>query len=370
MAPLSDRFSAALPWMELRLWPGLGERGLARLREQLGDANTILRMLPSDPEREQRRHQALAALVRADQLDARVLTFSDDRYPERLRHLTDPPPVLFGLGRVDLLQRVGVAIVGSRSATEYGRRVAARLAAALVARGLPVVSGLARGIDSAAHRGALDAGGPTVAVVGGGLGVPPGSRKRLFAEIAADGLVLSEFLPDEHPRPHHFPKRNRVLAALSAAVVVVEAGERSGAHITVRHGLDLGLTIWAVPGPIDRENSGGCLRLIRDGARVVVGVEEAADSIAEEVAVETGRAPSGPRVPPLFTTASESGSPGPAGGDDDRLLEALGAEPTSLEEVVRASGLGVGEVSRRVLRLELSGRIRQLPGQRFVRAGS
>lgn len=329
-----------------------------------------MRTLPGDPERATRRALALRALNRAGRLGAVVMTRDRPPYPERLVHLCDPPPVLFGLGQIETLNRPSVAIVGARSATEYGRRVSSRLAGALVRRGIQVVSGLARGIDSAAHRGALESNGSTVAVVGGGVGVPPGGRKRLFAEIADRGLVLSEFLPDEHPRPHHFPKRNRVLAALSAAVVVVEARERSGAHNTVRHALDLGLTIWAVPGPIDRDTAAGTLRLIQEGARVVTDVETAATTIAAETAVETGVATLadlahvGTEVPSAAAVARGSA---PA---DQVLLGVLGSEPTSLEEVIRASGLKAADVSRRVLRLELEGRITQLPGLRFVRAGS
>jgi len=172
-----------------------------------------------------------------------ILPMTSPRYPAALSELTDPPPVLFWKGKLELLDRPAVAIVGSRRATEVGRRSAETLGRILAEGGVTVVSGMALGIDGAAHRGALQGGGQTAAVLGSGFRViyPKGHRS-LFKEIGERGLLLSEFLPDEPPLPHHFPKRNRIIAALVRAVIVVEAGRKSGALITVDHGLDLGGT--------------------------------------------------------------------------------------------------------------------------------
>ena len=178
-----------------------------------------------------------------------ILLWSDEVCPERLSHLVDPPPVWFARGRLELLLRPAVTIVGSRRSTAYGRRSAEALAAQMALRGITVVSGLAFGIDGASHRGALEARGDTIAVLGSGVDlIQPASHRRLGERVAREGLLLSEFLPGEPARTHHFPRRNRILAALGGAVVVVEAAEKSGAMITVEHALDLGRDVYAVPG--------------------------------------------------------------------------------------------------------------------------
>ena len=187
-----------------------------------------------------------------------ILLWSDEVYPERLGHLVDPPPVLFARGRLDLLSRPAVTIVGSRRSTAYGRRSAEALAAQMALRGITVVSGLALGIDGASHRGALEAGGDTIAVLGSGVDlIQPASHRRLGERVARDGLLLSEFLPGEPARAHHFPRRNRILAALGGAVVVVEAAEKSGALITVEHASRSGAGCVCGPGGPRRSAESG-----------------------------------------------------------------------------------------------------------------
>ena len=200
-----------------------------------------------------------------------VLVYGGRGYPDPLNVLTDPPPVLFVLGDADLLRRPCVSIVGSRRATAYGRRIARGLGAHLASRGHCVVSGMAMGIDAEAHRGALP--GPTAAVLGSGVDVvsPPRNRA-LYGRIREHGVVVSEFAPGVGAAAHHFPRRNRIIAALANDVIIVEASHRSGALITAEIALDLGREVHAVPGPIDRPTSQGTNRLIADGAGVILEV--------------------------------------------------------------------------------------------------
>jgi DNA processing protein len=216
------------------------------------------------------------AIDRAARTGARVVAFGDADYPERLCALGDPPPVLFALGKLELLLAPCVAIVGTRRATNYGERVTTELAGALARAGVTVVSGMARGIDGAAHRAALAAGGGTVAVLGTGVDVAyPVSHLALHAEIAARGLILSEEMPGDHASGGSFPKRNRIIAALASTTIVVEAPHRSGALITASWASQLNCDIGAVPGPIDVPQSAGTNALLRDGAIMIADVADA-----------------------------------------------------------------------------------------------
>jgi len=303
-----------------------------------------------------RRDEALtravdAGLAEAGRLGMTVLTWTDPRYPARLLHLHDPPPVLFLRGRPELLERAApelpaVTIVGARHSTGRAREVAERLGRGLAGAGACVVSGLALGVDGAAHRGALAAGGPTIAVLGRGADAAyPPAHRRLFREILGSGLVVSEFLPGTPALPHHFPRRNRILAALAEAVVVVEAGAKSGSLITVDHALDLGIDVWAVPGPIDVAACAGSNRLLADGARALV-------SVADFVREITGQGGAAARV-------EEVG--GPAGA----LLARLGQETLNVDELAARAGLAVPAALALLTELELGGLVRQLPGMRF-----
>lgn len=264
--------------------------------------------------------------------------------PPALRHLHDPPPLLFLRGRTELLDRPSITVVGSRRATARSRDVAERLGHALASVGRCVASGMALGIDGAAHRGALRAGGDTIAVLGRGADEPyPPSHRRLFRDILARGLIVSEFPPGTPPLPHHFPRRNRILAALSDTVVVVEAGARSGALITVDHALDLGIDVWAVPGPIDLGACTGSNRLLADGAHALVSVA----SFIEEVGGGERSARSSPEGPPT------------------RLLSVLAQEPMNVDELAARLSLSAPEVLMMLTELELAGAVRRLPGMRF-----
>ena len=255
-----------------------------------------------------------------------------------------------------------VAVIGARRATVSGRRVAYEIGQALAREGIVVTSGMALGIDAAAHEGALDAGGLTVAVLGSGVDRPtPRAHSRLHARIVRSGLSLSEFLPGAPAARHHFPRRNRVIAALTSAVVVVEAGRRSGALITVDHALDLGRSVYAVPGPLDRPQSDGTNALIRDGAGVVTSVEELADQLREEY-VGTVAALSSRANPPSSDPPAQACAEGSA--ELDRLGRLVRADPGDLSKLVRRSGLSCATVAAAMVELELAGAVR-MEGARF-----
>jgi DNA processing protein len=254
-----------------------------------------------------------------------------------------------------------VAIVGTRRATEYGRRTAARLAAELAGAGVRVVSGLAAGIDAESHRGALEAGGETVGVLGCGIGhVYPASSQLLYEEMEHRGLLLSEFAPGSQPRRDHFPRRNRIIAGLSDAVVVVQAGERSGALITVEHASQIGIEVCAVPGPVDLPASAGVHALLRDGAALVESGADVADALGWLLPARERRSSPVP-VERRFAAVL---------GDTTarRLIEVrrrLEEGPASADELVRASGLPVAEALSVLGRLGAAGALRELPGARF-----
>jgi DNA processing protein len=215
-------------------------------------------------------------IARAAACGARLLLSGDPEYPPALADLNDPPPYLFALGTLDALAEPAVAIVGTRRATRYGERVARELAGALARAGVAVVSGLARGIDAVAHTAALDAGGRTVAVLGTGVDVPyPAAHRALHARVAACGLILAEEHPGDRASAASFPRRNRIIAAITQATIVIEAPAKSGALITATHALELGRTVAAVPGPIDSAASTGSNELLRDGAIVIASVADA-----------------------------------------------------------------------------------------------
>ena len=283
----SERAREIQAVLRLSCVPGVGTRGLWRILKRFGSGQRALDARPEDLDAAAGKECSAAlaspgldrrvrdALGRCRTPEIEILLWSDEGYPERLGHLVDPPPVLFARGQLELLGRPSVTIVGSRRSTAYGRRSAEALAAQMALRRITVVSGLALGIDGASHRGALEVGGDTIAVLGSGIDlIQPASHRRLGERIAREGLLLSEFLPGEPARAHHFPRRNRILAALSSAVVVVEAAEKSGALITVEHALDLGRDVYAVPGALDAPQSRGCNVLIRQGAQVITSPEE------------------------------------------------------------------------------------------------
>ena len=293
------------------------------------------------------------ALADAERLGIHVSTWHSPEYPERLRHLADPPPVLFMKGSREILERPSVTVVGARRATVRSRDLAERLGSGLAAAGVTAVSGLALGVDGAVHKGALGAGGDTIAVLGTGADVAyPSSHRRLHHQILERGLIVSEFLPGTPALPHHFPRRNRILAALSSATVVVEAGVRSGSLITVDHALDLGRDVWVVPGPIERSTCAGSNRLLLDGARALLSIPDFLEAIS-------GSAPSSPAVGDAVERR---------GGVEGKLLSALGEEPLTVDELAVRVGVPVPDALVILTVLELGGEVARVPGMRFRRA--
>lgn len=280
-----------------------------------------------------------------------VLRVGDADYPAALLDSPDAPLLLFLDGDRAQLGRPAVAIVGSRGATPQGLELAERFAAELAALDWVVVSGLALGIDGAAHRGALQAGGATWAVLGNGLDAPYPTRHRPLADaIRTQGLLASEHPPGTPPLPPHFPARNRLIAGLSQGCLVVEAALQSGSLITARLALEAGREVFAVPGPIRSPQSQGCNALIQQGAQLVQSAAE----------IDAILAPQRPR-PPAATAAA------PAAASDDPLLQALGWEPCSLDALQTRLGWRTEALSARLLELELLGQVRALPGARFER---
>lgn len=359
-----DRVAALL---ELGLLPGIGPRRVLELERRFGGA---VGALSASRERfaavagpaaadargaVEIRDRVLEALSRCEALEIRAVCRGDPGYPSALEELHDPPPVIFLRGDPALLEeRRRVAVVGARRATGYGRRVARELAEELSRAGVVVVSGLALGIDGAAHYGALDATGETIAVLGSGPDVPhPRSHGALYRRVVESGLVVSEFMPGEPARPHHFPRRNRILAGLSAGVVVVEAARRSGAFITVDHALDLGREVFAVPGPVDSSRSRGVHALLREGARVVTRASDVLEDLgwAEEPGSNGGARGSEPRL----------------AGDQAPVWAALRNGPVYVDEVSRLTGVSASDALTVLSGLEIRGWVTRLPGGRFVR---
>ena len=283
-----------------------------------------------------------------------VLTPADAGYPALLRAIPDPPRALYVRGGAGSLEEPAVAIVGSRHASLYGLECAERLACELALRGVTVVSGLARGIDAAAHRGALQGGGRTVAVLGSGLDqLDPPEHGPLAEEIVKTGWLVSEHPMGTRPLPHNFPRRNRLISGLSLGVVVVEAAARSGALITADCALEQGREVFAVPGPVTSVTSHGTHRLLKQGARLVTSVED----ILEEL-----------RLIPLSAREAEpmAAAAKPAGAEV-RVLACVAAAPRTIDAIALESGFPMPELSALLVQLELKRLVRQLPGKRFVR---
>ncbi len=358
--------------LRLSLVSGIGPRLRKALLERFGTAAAVLDASPADLRsvpgigaeltrrlavaRQDIDVQAQLDRCAANQVD--IVTDDDSRYPRALREIYDPPGILFVRGTILPQDAVAVAIVGSRHATQYGKAQAERLAGSLARAGVTIVSGLARGIDAAAHRGALAAGGRTLAVLGSGvLNIYPPEHVELAAEVIAGGALISETPPDSPPLSGAFPQRNRIISGMSLGVLVIEASTHSGALITARHAMEQGREVYAVPGRVDNRMAQGCHRLIRDGAKLV----ETADDVLEEL---------GPLVAPT-TTAAGQPLHHPAelllNEVEQQVLSAIGSEPTSIDTVVAVSGLPTGQVLATLSVLEMRRVIRRLSGSLVAR---
>jgi DNA processing protein len=301
--------------------------------------------------------RAAGQLRAIEKFGGRLLTLADEEYPVLLREIAQPPPVLFALGE-PVLDLPGVAIVGPRKASRYGLDVAGRLARGLAEAGLCVVSGMAAGIDTAAHRGALEGGGRTVAVLGCGVDVVyPAPNAELHRRIRKQGAVISEFPMGAQPDRGSFPRRNRIISGLSLGVVVVEAPERSGSLITMRYAAEQGRDLFAVPGSVLEGRNTGCHRLIIDGATLVEKAEDILEELHHwEIGKERVERPVAQPEPPL----SEA---------QQRIFSLLDREPCHVDQLAEQAEMGTADLLGVLLELELDGRVAQLPGKQFARAG-
>jgi DNA processing protein len=299
---------------------------------------------------------AAEELQRVERAGARIIPFADSNYPARLRMIPDPPPLLYVKGELTPMDEKAVAVVGSRSASDYGRRVARELCRGLVSLGFTVVSGMARGIDGVAHETTLNAAGRTIAVLGSGVdrAYPP-EHEKLYRRICERGVVLSELPIDTKPLAHHFPARNRLISGLSLGVVVVEATEKSGSLITAGLALEQGREVFAVPGEVGSSRSRGAHRLIRQGAKLV----ETVDDIIEEIA---------PQLLPLRGGAMRETRHLPEDATDGarKIFALLQERPLQIDEVIESSGFTPPRVLEILLELELQGYLKQLPGKRYI----
>jgi DNA processing protein len=360
-------------WLSLLAAPGIGSANARRLLKAfgspeavmqaatgqlvaiVGDAAVATALQRGPDDLDEQTHRTLAWLAENDRDGAhdagqrRLLFLGDADYPDSLLNSPDPPVMLYLRGRVELLARPSVAIVGSRNATAQGEQNARSFAEHFSRHGLTVVSGLAAGIDAAAHEGALNGDGSTVAVVGTGIDrIYPRRNEALARRIVDQGLMVSEYPLGMLPLAPNFPRRNRLIAGLSLGTLVVEAAAQSGSLITAREAADAGREVFAIPGSIHSPQSRGCHQLLRQGAKLV----EVADDVLEELRL--GRMAS----PPL-----SAASPTPA----DPLLEALGFDPQPLDALAQRTGLPTDRLLARLLELELAGQVARLPGGLYQR---
>ncbi|HHV61878.1 MAG TPA: DNA-protecting protein DprA [Firmicutes bacterium] len=309
-------------------------------------------------------------LDRAAALGVSILTLGEEAYPKLLTQIYDPPPVLYIRGSLAPQDSLAVAVVGCRRPTPYGVCVAERLGYELARRGITVVSGMARGIDSAAHRGALKAGGRTIAVLGCGVDICyPQENIKLMCDIVGSGAVVSEFPFGMRPLAVNFPARNRVISGLSLGTVVVEAGLRSGALITADFALEQGRQVFAVPGDIRRETSKGPHRLLKEGAALV---EEVGDILSELglnlEPVTLFDLPASGRVTVSSGVDGVEASPGRLGPVASRVFQVLGDEPLVVDEIAQRAGIDASLVSASLIALEVDGSVRALPGNAYIKA--
>lgn len=313
--------------------------------ERNGSAAAAFRANKDGPAKHEALQNADAVIARSSELGIALLLQGEPGFPSDLLDLTDAPRLLYALGSVSLLERRRVGIVGTRQSSGSGERITHQMAGRLVRSGAVVVSGMAFGIDAAAHRGALDAGGGTIAVLGGGVDLPyPPSHALLHASIASDGLVLAEARIGTRPTKGAFPKRNRIIAALSETLIVIEAGDRSGALITSRLALELGRTVAALPGPIDSPRHVGTNRLLAEGASFIERIEDAL-SIAGIFESEAA---------PVEDAHADVSDDDPA---QARILKAVRTGATDIEELARSAGLSPRDLANTLAMLELTGHL-------------
>ncbi len=371
-----------LAWIALTLTPGLGPKRILKAAQTLRDVSRLFQLSLTELESlnfpapsaqflfsGKARIEAEQEWQRVRDQRGAILTYEDEDYPERLREIFDPPPVLWALGDLHLLSRPAIAIVGTRHPTPYGTGMAEVLARDLASRRLVVLSGMARGIDTAAHRGALAASGSTVAVWGTGIDVIYPKENKSLAEniLVAGGTILSEYRLGTFPAPQNFPKRNRILSGMSIGVLVVEAGENSGTRVTARCALEQDRDVYAVPGNVTTKNAWGPNTLIKQGAKLVATWEDVWQELPTQVRLqlegELGFASSTEQTASIVEEL-------PLQEPEKVVLAALRHdEAVQLDELMEKleSRLTSSEIFTALFELELASRIKQLPGKNYVR---
>lgn len=362
-------------WLTLHLVPGLGPAGCRALVEAMGGPSKVLaadfKSLLQVPGLRRKAVEIISGqppykaaeeeLRKVKESGVALLSWDDPAYPKVLRNIYAPPMLLYVHGDAAQLNRPAIAVVGSRAATSYGLKIARQLAAELAGHGLTVVSGLALGVDAAAHAGAIDVQGSTVAVLGCGVDIAYPSRNRVLAtKIAASGAVVSEYPLGTKPEAFRFPARNRIISGLALGVVVVEAAARSGSLITARLAMEEGREVFAIPGRVDSYKSTGAHKLLQDGAKLVFRVED----ILEELAGQLGQ----------FVTSPDDGlkkTPSPPDPDlgnspeEANIMAILDEYPQHIEVIINRSGNTAQKVNEILLILELKGMVESLPGQQY-----
>jgi DNA processing protein len=368
LSPMTE--SELARWIALSRVPGLGCVNFKKLAEYFGDpteafiapADALVKIQGLDPNViNGLRHfsawaEMEAEVSRAEKAAIKIVPFTDPIYPARLRLIADPPPVLYVRGEIRDQDERAVAVVGSRSASDYGRRVARDLCRGLASLGFTVVSGMARGIDGAAHEAALNGGGRTLAVLGSGVdrAYPP-EHDKLYQRISESGAVISEFALGTGPVAFNFPVRNRLISGLSLGVVVVEATEKSGSLITASLALEQGREVFAVPGEAGASRSRGTHQLIRQGARLVETVNDIVEEIAPQLCAPKQNAESAPR----------RALPEHLGDEFQKVFALFQEQSLQIDEVIERSGCSPSRISEILLELELLGYIKQLPGKKY-----
>jgi DNA processing protein len=373
-----------LEWLALSLTPGLGPTRARKLVEHFGSADAVFRAELTALEATGM--QAVSAqsiatgksaelaseeMARATSAGIAVLAFDDPSYPPRLKEIYDPPLILYVRGDPQILSKPGIAVVGTRHPTPYGIGMAERLACDLATQGLVIISGMARGIDTAGHRGAITAKGKTVAVFGTGVDVIyPKENSRLSEQILGiGGALISEFPLGTFAAPQNFPIRNRILSGMSMGVLVVEAAEYSGTRITARMALEQNRDVFAVPGNVTNKNSWGPNTLIKQGAKLVATWEDVWEDLPTEVRLTLAPASTTPesQSPPAASLFPDDGLP----PHEKRILSLLKAdEATHIDELIERleSQMSSSEIFAALFELELNGKIRQMPGKNFVKS--
>ncbi|SCK10499.1 DNA-processing protein DprA [Vogesella sp. LIG4] len=362
-----------LQWATLALSPGVGPQRFLQLIQRFGSAAAALAARPAQLEGilerdiaeqlggELAQQAATAALAWAEADNCQLVTLLDNDYPTQLAEAGAPPALLFARGRRELLAAPMIAIVGSRNSTPQGDDNARSFARNLAANGYSIVSGLAEGIDAAAHQGALEQPAGTVAVIGTGIDrIYPARNRELAHQIASQGLILSEFPLGTPPAAQNFPRRNRIIAGLARGCLVVEATPQSGSLITARLALEAGREVMAIPGSIHNPQARGCHKLIKDGARLVETVDDVLDEVGR---IAAGRHPSAKtrRAGASAESRQEQGAAQPP------LLAAMGFDPVDADTLAGRLGLTPGEVYAMLLELEIQGLVDSMPGGRYQR---